>query len=97
MGVRFTLQCQKSTLFDSCTCVDCHAIIIVNYILLPLVLAKPFICAFLSLCCTQFGATCLHMAVKEGQVAIVRQLLQFNCDLTIRDEVGMTTQGQCAS
>ena len=40
MGVRFTLQCQKSTLFDSCTCVNCHAIIIVNYIPLPLVLAK---------------------------------------------------------
>ena len=37
----------------------------------------------------QLGSTCLHLAVKEGEVAVVRQLVQLNCDLTIRDEVGM--------
>ena len=40
----------------------------------------------------QLGATCLHLAVKEGQVDAVRQLMQLNCDLTIRDEVGTATR-----
>ena len=36
----------------------------------------------------QFQMTPLHITVSERDVAAVRELLQLNCDVSLRDEVG---------